>query len=187
MRINVSYIGGDFGGKGDPMDVPLSYFLARASNRPVKMVMTFLEELTAGNPRHPATITLRSGVKTDGSIVARQASVVFNSGAYGAFKPGIGVNPAGGPPALAGRIASPTCTLSRTWCTPTQSREALCALPGSPQAVFAVESHMDMIAHQMGMEPLELRRRNLLQEGDDTPTGQPAAPGARPRDPGRRG
>ena len=172
VRINVSYIGGDFGGKGDPMDVPLSYFLARASNRPVKMVMTFLEELTAGNPRHPATITLRSGVKTDGSIVARQASVVFNSGAYGAFKPGIGVNLLG-VSGLGGSYRIPNVHIESDMVYTNTIPGGFMRAPGSPQAVFAVESHMDMIAHQMGMEPLELRRRNLLQEGDDTPTGQP--------------
>ena len=172
VRINVSHIGGDFGGKGDPMDVPLSYFLARASGRPVKMVMTFLEELTAGNPRHPATITLRSGVKTDGSIVARQASVVFNSGAYGAFKPGPGVNLLGAS-GLGGSYRIPNVHIESDMVYTNTVPGGFMRAPGAPQAVFAVESHMDMIAHQMGMEPLELRRRNLLQEGDDTPTGQP--------------
>ena len=172
VRINVSHIGGDFGGKGDPMDVPLSYFLARASGRPVKMVMTFLEELMAGNPRHPATITLRSGVKTDGSIVARQASVVFNSGAYGAFKPGPGVNLLGAS-GLGGSYRIPNVHIESDMVYTNTVPGGFMRAPGAPQAVFAVESHMDMIAHQMGMEPLELRRRNLLQEGDDTPTGQP--------------
>ena len=172
VRINVSHIGGDFGGKGDPMDVPLSYFLARASGRPVKMVMTFLEELTAGNPRHPATITLRSGVKKDGSIVARQANVVFNSGAFGAFKPGPGVNLLGAS-GLGGSYRIPNVHIESDMVYTNTVPGGFMRAPGAPQAVFAVESHMDMIAHQMGMEPLELRRRNLLQEGDDTPTGQP--------------
>ena len=172
VRINVSHIGGDFGGKGDPMDVPLSYFLARASGRPVKMVMTFLEELTAGNPRHPATIRLRSGVKTDGSIVARQASVVFNSGAYGAFKPGPGVNLLGAS-GLGGSYRIPNVHIESDMVYTNTVPGGFMRAPGAPQAVFAVESHMDMIAHQMGIEPLELRRRNLLQEGDETPTGQP--------------
>ena len=161
VRINVSHIGGDFGGKGDPMDVPLSYFLARASGRPVKMVMTFLEELTAGNPRHPATITLRSGVKTDGSIVARQASVVFNSGAYGAFKPGPGVNLLGAS-GLGGSYRIPNVHIESNMVYTNTVPGGFMRAPGAPQAVFAVESHIDMIAHQMGMEPLELRRLNLL-------------------------
>ena len=172
VRINVSRIGGDFGGKGDPMDVPLSYFLARASGRPVKMVMTFLEELTAGNPRHPATIMIRSGVKMDGSIVARQASVVFNSGAYGAFKPGPGVNLLGAS-GLGGSYRIPNVHIESDMVYTNTVPGGFMRAPGAPQAVFAVESHMDIIASEMGMEPLDLRRRNLLQEGDDTPTGQP--------------
>src|SRR5579885_3356067 len=62
VRVNPTSIGGDFGGKGSLMDSALCYFLARASGRPVKMVMSYTEELTAGNPRHSAHITLRTGV-----------------------------------------------------------------------------------------------------------------------------
>ena len=80
-------IGGDFGGKGSFMDVPLCYYLSLHSGRPVKMVMDYIQELMAANPRHPATMTIRSGVKRDGTLVARQARVVFDSGGYGAFKP----------------------------------------------------------------------------------------------------
>ena len=87
IRLNPCSIGGDFGGKGSFMDVPLCYYLALHSIRPVKMVMDYLDELMAGNPRHPAVISLKTGVKNDGRLWARQARVVFNSGAYGAFKP----------------------------------------------------------------------------------------------------
>ncbi|MGH6690826.1 MAG: xanthine dehydrogenase family protein molybdopterin-binding subunit, partial [Gammaproteobacteria bacterium] len=87
IRVNLTAIGGDFGGKGSVMDLPLAYHLARATGRPVKMVMRYAEELMAGNPRHPAVITMRTGVKRDGRIVARQAKALFNSGAYAAFKP----------------------------------------------------------------------------------------------------
>ena len=88
IRVNVIYIGGDFGGKGDPLDVTLCYFLAKVSGRPVKLVMTYMEEFIAGNPRHPAVITIRSGVKRDGTLIAREGRMVFDSGAYGGFKPG---------------------------------------------------------------------------------------------------
>ena len=71
--LNPCTIGGDFGGKGSFMDVPICYYLALRSRRPVKMVMDYIEELTAANPRHPASITLRSGVKEDGTLWARQA------------------------------------------------------------------------------------------------------------------
>ena len=69
------HIGGDFGGKGAPRnDAMLAYHLARASGRPVSLVLTYAEELTAANPRHPATVYLKTGVKRDGTIVAREAA-----------------------------------------------------------------------------------------------------------------
>ena len=86
IRINVVNVGGEFGGKGDASDLPVAYFLAQESGRPVKMVMTYAEELTASNPAHPTVITIRSGVKNDGRIVARSLRAVHASGAYGALK-----------------------------------------------------------------------------------------------------
>jgi carbon-monoxide dehydrogenase large subunit len=87
LRLNPVAIGGDYGGKGSPMDIPLAYFLAVHSGRPVKIVMDYVEEFTAGNPRHAAIIQLKTGVKRDGTIVAHQAKVFFDSGVYGGFKP----------------------------------------------------------------------------------------------------
>src|SRR5438034_1023971 len=87
IRINPVPIGGDFGGKGFSTDVPLAYHLARATGRPVKMVMGYTEELMAGCPRHPSIITLRTGVDAEGHIVARTARAIFDGGAYAAFKP----------------------------------------------------------------------------------------------------
>ena len=65
--VHVVHIGGDFGGKGSPDDAMLTYHLARASGRPVSMVLSYAEELTAANPRHPATVYLKTGVKRDAS------------------------------------------------------------------------------------------------------------------------
>ena len=170
VRINVTYIGGDFGGKGSPMDMPLSYFLAKASGRPIKMAMTYMEELMAGNPRHPAVITIRSGVKRDGTLVARQGRVVFNSGAYGAFKPGPGINLLGAS-GLGGSYRIPHVHIESDMVYTNTIPCGFMSGPGAPQTVFAVESHMDMIAQELGMDPLELRHRNALQENDETPTG----------------
>jgi xanthine dehydrogenase molybdenum-binding subunit len=69
------------------MDSVLCYYLAQQSGRPVKMVMSYTEELMASNPRHAAVMTLRTGVTRDGRLTARQAKLVFNCGAYGAFVP----------------------------------------------------------------------------------------------------
>jgi CO/xanthine dehydrogenase Mo-binding subunit len=165
-------IGGDFGGKGSLMDLPLGYHVARRTGRPVKMVMTYTEELMAGNPRHPTTIILRTGVTRQGSIVAREARVIFNSGAYAAFKPTPIVNITGASQA-AGAYGIPNLRIDAysvyTNCVPAGHMRA----PGDPQVTFAVESSMDMMAEALGLDPLEFRRRNLLKDGDRLPTGHP--------------
>src|SRR5207253_10492146 len=95
-------IGGDFGGKGAPGDAPAGYYLARKTGRPIKFIVSSPEELSVGTPRHPAVITIKSGVKRDGTIVARDVRVLYNSGAYGGFRPPVmdgmlpGANQAGG-------------------------------------------------------------------------------------------
>jgi CO/xanthine dehydrogenase Mo-binding subunit len=66
-----TYIGGDFGGKGSPMDGPAVMFLALRTRRPVKYVSSYADDLTATNPRHSGTIRIKSGVRSDGTIVAR--------------------------------------------------------------------------------------------------------------------
>ena len=162
-------IGGDFGGKGDFMDVPLCYHLARVSGKPVKMAMTYIEELMAGNPRHPSVITIKTGLKKDGSLWARQANIVFNSGAYGAFSPGVFLY---GDLHVAGDYRIPHVSIEShmvyTNCIPCGHMRA----PGEVQAIFAVESHTDMIARELGMDPYEFRLQTVLREGDLSPIGQ---------------
>src|SRR5262249_26838321 len=87
LKLHLMPLGGDFGGKGSPMDIPLTYFLAKATGRPVKLAMSYVEELTAGCPRHPCTLVVRSGVDAAGRLVARWLRAYFASGAYAAFKP----------------------------------------------------------------------------------------------------
>ena len=169
IKLNPCSIGGDFGGKGSFMDVPLCYYLALHSGRPVKMVMDYIQELMAGNPRHPAVITLKTGVKRDGRLWARQAKVVFNSGAYGAFKPRVylrGADHSGGVYRIPNvRIDSNMVYTNSVPCGHMRS-------PGKPQVIFAVESHMDMIAHELGLDPYEFRLRNVLRDGDASPVGE---------------
>ena len=162
--INLTNIGGDFGGKGSIMDMPLCYVLAKKTQRPVKMVMSYTEELTAANPRHPSFITLKTGLTRDGKIVARTVRATYNSGAYGAFKPTPPVNLMGAARGD-GVYAIPNLLIYSysvyTNCMPCGHSRA----PGEPQMIFAEESHMDMIAHALRMEPYELRKRNLLHDG----------------------
>src|SRR5262245_28997639 len=170
IRVNLTPIGGDFGGKGSLMDLPLAYHLARVTGRPVKMVMRYTEELMAGNPRHPSIITLRTGVTKDGRIVARRVRALFNSGAYAAFKPAPSVN-LGGAGMGAGVYRIPNLSIE-SLCVYTNSIPCGHARsPGEPQMVFAGESHMDMIAKDLGLDPAEFRRRNLLADGDHLANG----------------
>ena len=170
IRVNLTPIGGDFGGKGSLMDLPLAYHLARVTGRPVKMLMRYAEELMAGNPRHPSVITMRTGVTRDGRIIARRVKALFNSGAYAAFKPAPSVN-LGGTGMGAGVYRIPNL-LIEAFCV--YSNNIPCGharSPGEPQMVFAGESHMDMIARELGMDPADLRRKNLLRDGDHLANG----------------
>ncbi len=169
IRVNPCSIGGDFGGKGSFMDIPLCYYLARAAGRPVKMVMDYLQELMAGNPRHPGIITLKTGVKKDGRIWARQARTVFNSGAYGAFKPRVhlrGADHSGGPYRIPHvQIDSYMVYTNNIPCGHMRA-------PAKPQVTFAVEAHMDLIAREIGLDPYQFRMLNVLRDGDVNPVGE---------------
>jgi CO/xanthine dehydrogenase Mo-binding subunit len=169
INVNPTSIGGDFGGKGSFMDVPLSYYLALHSGRPVKIVMDYIQELMAANPRHPAIITLKTGVTRDGRMLARQARVIFNSGAYGAFKPRVyirGADHSGGPYNIPHVLIESSMVYTNN--VPCGHMRA----PGKPQVTFAVESHMDMMAQALGLDPYEFRLRNILKDGDVTPVGE---------------
>jgi CO/xanthine dehydrogenase Mo-binding subunit len=153
------------------MDIPICYELAKVSRRPVKMVMSYGEELQAGDPRHSAVIRIKSGVKKDGTLTARDVQVIFNSGAYAAFKPGDPPN-LGGATFTNGVYRIPHYSI-RSYGVYTNSVPCgYYRAPGQPQAVFAAESHMDLIAKELGMDPLQLRLKNLLQDGDKLPGGR---------------
>ena len=167
--VNASYIGGDFGGKGDFMDTHLAYFLARQARRPVRMVMSYTEELIAGNPRHAAVMTFRTGVSQGGAIIARSAELLFDSGAFGAFRPGKGATY--GPRCLGpyrmqhSRIESSLVYTNQVPCGSMRS-------PGDPQSIFASEAHIDLVARELGMDPLEFRLANLVRDGEENAVGR---------------
>ena len=163
-----STIGGDFGGKGSFMDVPLCYYLSKAAGRPVKMVMDYIQELMAGNPRHPAVMTIKTGVMKDGTIKARQARAVFDSGAYGAFKPTVYLR---GADHLCGVYKVPHAKIDSYTVYTNNVPRGHMRSPAKPQVVFAVESHMDMIAQELGMDAYQFRLKNVMREGDSSPIG----------------
>jgi CO/xanthine dehydrogenase Mo-binding subunit len=163
------YIGGDFGGKGNARNTPICYFLAKATRRPVRMVSDYIEELFAGNPRHAVEVYLKSGVKRDGTFTAHQVHYLVNSGAYAAFKPGGLIN---GYNQAAGPYRVPHCQIASTFVYTNTIPCGFMRAPGEPQAVFALESHIDEIARQLNIDPFEFRRRNLITEGEETASGE---------------
>ncbi|HXF81680.1 MAG TPA: molybdopterin cofactor-binding domain-containing protein, partial [bacterium] len=160
ILIHAVTVGGDFGSKGSPFDVPVAYHIARATGRPVKFVNTSTEDLTAMALRHPAVITMKSGVTRDGRIVARETRVVYNTGAYGGYKPSAN-GMLGGAQRAAGCYVIPNLHTEAFCVYTNQVPCGYMRAPGSPQMLFAEETHMDLLARELGMDPVEFRERNL--------------------------
>jgi len=162
------YIGGDFGGKGDFMDLPVCYFLSLKSGQPVKMVMDYSEEFIAGNPRHSSIIKIKTGVKKDGTIVAHHMDFIFDSGAYGAFKPTGFLH---GPKECPGPYRISHALVEQRMVYTNKIPCGHMRAPGDPQGMFANESQMDLVARALGLGSAEFRKKNLMRDGDELPTG----------------
>ena len=170
VNVHILSVGGDFGGKASMIDTPVCYFLAKETGRPVRMVLTYTEELATAAHRHPAVVTLRTGVRNDGAITAIEGKVSFTGGAYAAWKANPEITVLGARrlasyyrvPAI--RIETICAYTNQVPCTQTRT-------PGSPQIVFAVESQIGQIAREMGIDPADFRLRNLVVPGDTSPLG----------------
>ena len=161
-------VGGEFGGKGDGVDLPVLYFLAQKSGRPVKIVMSYAEELAASNPAHPTIITVRSGVKRDGRIVARQIRAAHASGAYGALKSNSSL--ATGHYA-GGQYRIPQADIEFVQIYTNTVPGGYYRSPGAVATAFAVDCHTDMLAKELGMDPAEFRLKNFIVEGEADAVG----------------
>ena len=130
--------------------------------------MTYVEELMAANPRHPAVMTFKTGVRADGTITARQARLVYDSGGYAGFKPARGVNygsHCAGPYKIGHvQIDAYMVYTNHVPCGSMRS-------PGDPQSIFASEAQLDLIARELGIDPYDFRMRNLVRDGDVSPLG----------------
>jgi CO/xanthine dehydrogenase Mo-binding subunit len=164
------FIGGEFGAKGLSVEEFHCYYLAAATRRPVKHVRSYLEDIQGTNVRHASKNTFRTGVTKDGKIVALDVRVVFDGGAYAAGKiiphliPGMyPKTPYNIPNARIERMTVYTNTVPG----------GFVRAPGDVQTLFGLESHIDMIAREMGIDPLEFRRRNAMREGDTDIDGRP--------------
>lgn len=169
IRVNPVFVGGDFGGKGDARDLPIAYFLAKQAGRPVKIVMSQGEELSASNPSHLTVITIRSGVTRDGTILARTMRMLHASGGYGALKPNAALSTwhyVGG----AYRVPHTSFEFLQVYTNTVPG--GYFRAPGAHQYTFAVESHTDLIAQALGMDPAEFRLKNIIGEGEEDAIGQ---------------
>jgi CO/xanthine dehydrogenase Mo-binding subunit len=168
VRVIVETLGGGFGSKGSLRLEPIASFLALKASRPVKIVLKREEEFVTVC-KHPATIRVKTGVKKDGVLVARKVSANFNTGAYSDIGPVVARN---GGSAMSGPYKIPHVWIDScaVW-TNVVPAGALRGF-GVPQAVWAYETQMDMIAERLGLDPVELRRKNLLRNGDLFATGE---------------
>src|SRR5829696_917327 len=168
--VDTTFIGGDFGGKGLSIEEYACYFLARATGRPIKASMSYVDEMQASNARHPAILKLRTAVDRDGTFLAHQSDVVIDGGAYAGGKAGAALIVPAHQTLVAYRIPVTRLEVRAVYTNsiPGGSMRA----PGDPQSMFAGECHVDMIADALGIDPIELRRRNAVRDGDRSVTGE---------------
>lgn len=163
IRVIKPRLGGGFGSKQEMLIEDIVGHLVLATRRPVRLELTREEEFASTRVRHAQTITVRTGVNNDGRLVAREMRVVSNTGAYGTH--GFTVNSVSGQHGL----SLYNCPAKRFLCDVAYTNRPVSGAfrgYGAPQAFFAIESHMDDIARALGIDPIELRRRNWVGEGD---------------------
>ena len=167
VRVKVPYLGGGFGAKLYIKLEALVTALALMTNRPVKISLT-MEEQFYMVTRHATTLRIKSGIAKDGRLTARQCEVWWNGGAYADIGPR--VTQKSGFTAPGPYDIENVSIDSYALYTNLPSAGALRGF-GIPQLVWAYESHTDMIARAIDMDPLEFRRKNLLRNGRPQATG----------------
>jgi selenium-dependent xanthine dehydrogenase len=169
VRVVGTLIGGGFGGKEDIMGQIHAALLAQATGRPVKILYDRAESLLAHPKRHATVIRIKTGAKRNGKLVAVQAELVGDAGAYASLSTKVlkrATTHATGPYDIP--HAKVDCYAMYTNNPPSGAFRGF----GVTQSAFAVESNMDMLAHELGMDPFGLRRVNALRVGGTTATGQ---------------
>ncbi len=171
VNVQILPVGGDFGGKTSVAEAPICYFLAKKTGKAVRLVLEYTEEVTAISHRHPAVITLRTGVDGDNKICAMTVKAVFSGGGYAALKANAEVT-VQGPRRAASYYRIPAIQVETLCAYTNQVPCTQTRTPGSPQTTFAVESQIDIIARELGIDPVKFRMNNLINAGDPTPFGQ---------------
>ena len=169
VRIIGTLIGGGFGGKEDIAGQIHVALLARATGRPVKMLYTRHESLIFHPKRHATTITVKLGAKQDGRLTAAKAVLYGDTGAYASLGEKVltrATTHANGPYDV--HHAKSDCFAMYTNNVPAGAFRGF----GVTQSAFAVESTLDELAEQLGLDPIEMRRKNALRVGSTTNTGQ---------------
>ncbi|WP_242848382.1 molybdopterin-dependent oxidoreductase [Sulfobacillus thermosulfidooxidans] len=169
IRVIAPYVGGGFGSKSEVHAIHVcALILSKMTGKPVKMAHDRDEEFIASRTRHKEIIYLKTGVKKDGRITARQAKVIVDNGAYTSYGPGVSLTQS----MLGGAVYKIPHYRYDGYVvyTNTPIGGAFRGF-GSPQFTFAAESQADMIAARLGMDPLTFRRINLTQAGDRAISG----------------
>ncbi len=167
VRIVVPYVGGGYGGKLYVKAEPIAAALSWKARRPVKLVMSASDSFKTVT-RHPARVRIKSGVTADGRLLARECEIYMNTGAYADAGPR--VTQKAGYRAL-GPYRIPAAKID-AYCVYTNAVPAGAFRGfGSVQVAWAYESHTDLIAERLKMDPLEFRLKNLLKKGEDYTPG----------------
>jgi CO/xanthine dehydrogenase Mo-binding subunit len=174
VRIIVPLLGGGFGSKCDFHYEAHIAALARAAGRPVKLVFSREEEFIAPDHRRESILVeLETGARLDGTLVARRGRLVLDGGAYcgeGGFFAQLAAMHACGP-----YVIENVDIDSKLVYTNNQPSGSIRA-PTAPQTCWALEQHMDELAEALHIDPVELRRRTLIREGEESPTRQVFGP-----------
>jgi len=169
VRVIGPLMGGGFGGKEDIAGQIHAALLAQATGRPVKVLYSRAESMLAHPKRHATTMRLKTGARRDGTLTAVEAELLGDAGAYASLSTKVltrTTTHATGPYEVPN--ARVDCYALYTNNPPAGAFRGF----GVPQSAFAVEQNMDILAHELGLDPVELRRKNALRVGSTTATGQ---------------
>jgi aerobic-type carbon monoxide dehydrogenase small subunit (CoxS/CutS family) len=170
VRMIMSPVGGGFGGKEDMIYQGMLALLAMKTRRPVRLVFTREESIASTAKRHPSHTTYKMGLTRDGRITAAQIRIIYDGGAYGLSTEGVVRK---GAILAAGPYNVPNLQVDTYGVYTNNTPSGAFRTFGSMQSQFATESHLDLCAERLGMDPFELRLVNVMQSGSLTHTKQP--------------
>ncbi len=168
VRVVVGSLGGGFGGKCYPNIEPIAAVLSRVARRPVRLHLSREEEFVTIS-KHAMRITLKTGLRKDGTIVARKSTCYFNAGAHADISPRLIKNGGYG---TGGPTSIPHVWIDSYAIYTNRPPSGAFRGYGISQAAWAYETQIEMIAERLGMDPYELRQKNLLVNGETFATGE---------------